>query len=80
MLLNEERRAEALAELEARETERNRQRAIAEQARRKDAATGIFLCLLDLQEAVPSAEAARVRLNMCETNEERRQVSQRIHA
>lgn len=75
MLLNKERRAEALADLESEDTEREREREIAENARRREAATGIYRCLLELKQPVEAAEAARVRLGMCETEEERRQVT-----
>lgn len=74
MLLNEERRAEALADLEAQEEMKRREREIAEKARRKEAAAGIFRCLLDLKQPVAAARAARVRLGMCETEQERRKV------
>lgn len=75
MLLNRDRRAEALAELEAQDVEKERERELAENARRRQAATGIFLCLLELKRPVEAAEAAGVRLGMCETEEERRQVN-----
>lgn len=76
MLLNKERRAEALAELEAEDAQREREREVAERARRREAATGIYRCLLEMKQPVEAAEAARLRLDMCETNEERRQVKQ----
>lgn len=74
MLLNKDRRAEALAELEAQDAERGREREVAENARRRQAATGIYRCLLEMKQPVQAAEAARVRLGMCETKEEQRQV------
>lgn len=77
MLLAEEKRAEAMLKFEAEDAERNREREIAEQKRRRQAATGIYQCLLALKQPVQAAEAARVRLAMCETKEEIRQVNQR---
>lgn len=74
MLLNKERRTEALAELAAEDAERERERQVTESARRREAATGIYRCLLEMKQPVQAAEAARVRLSMCETKEERRQV------
>eukprot|EP00903_Cladosiphon_okamuranus_P008686 g8322.t1 len=79
MLLNKDRRAQALAELEAQDAEKERERELAEKARRRKAAMGIFLCLLELKRPVEAAEAAGVRLGMCETEEERRQVEAEIH-
>lgn len=76
MLLNKDRRAEAFAELEAQDAEKERECALAENARRRQAATGIFLCLLELKRPVEAAEAAWVRLGLCETEEERREVKQ----
>lgn len=76
MLLNKDRRAEALAELEAQDVEKERAREQAENARRRQAASGIFLCLLELKRPLEAAEAAGVRLGMCETGEERRQVQE----
>lgn len=76
MLLNKDRRAEALAELEGQDAEKERERALTENARRRQAAMGIFLCLLELKRPVEAAEAAGVRLDMCEIEEERRQVIQ----
>lgn len=75
MLLNKDRRAEALAELEAQDVEKERERELAENARRRQAAMGIFLCLLELKRPVEAAQAAGVRLGMCETEAERRQVT-----
>lgn len=76
MLLNRDKRTEALAELKAQDAEKERERELAENARRRQAATGIFLCLLELNRPVEAATAAGVRLDMCETQEERRQVMQ----
>lgn len=77
MLLNKERKAEALAELEAEDAEKKREREVAENARRREAATGIYRCHLEMKQPVEAAEAARLRLGMCETEEERRQVTRR---
>ncbi|CAM9590255.1 unnamed protein product [Ectocarpus fasciculatus] len=79
MLLNKDRRAAALAELEAQDAEREREREAAEHARRRKAATGIYRCLLEMKQPVQAAEAARARLDMCETREERQQVETEIH-
>ena len=73
VLLNKEKKAKALAELEAQDAEREREREAAENARRRRAATGIYLCLLELKQPVQAAEAARMRLGMCDTEEERHQ-------
>ncbi|CAM9232781.1 unnamed protein product [Ectocarpus sp. 12 AP-2014] len=79
MLLNKDRRAEALAQLEAQDAEREREREATEHARRKQAATGIYRCLLEMKQPVQATEAARTRLDMCETREERQQVETEIH-
>lgn len=74
VLMNKEKRATALAELAAQDAERERQREAEENARRRRAATGVYLCLLELKQPVQAAEAARARLGMCKTEEERHQV------
>lgn len=74
MLLNEARRAEAVAEMQAQEVERKRERDTAERARRGHAAMGVLKCLLELQQPVRAAQAARARLHMCDSVQERRQV------
>ncbi|CBJ26015.1 hypothetical protein Esi_0018_0095 [Ectocarpus siliculosus] len=79
MLLNKDRRAEALAQLEAQDAEREREREATEHARRRKAATGVYRCLLEMKQPVQAAEAARARLDMCETREERQQVETEIH-
>lgn len=73
-MLNKDRRAEALAKLEAQDAERTREREATEHARRRQAATGIYRCLLEMKQPVQAAEAARARLDMCETRDERQQV------
>lgn len=74
MLLNKEKRAKMLAEMEAQEDGRRQKREAAEEERRKDAATGIYRCLLKLKQPVQAAEAARMRLRMCQTEDEHRKV------
>ncbi|CAM9218792.1 unnamed protein product [Scytosiphon promiscuus] len=78
-LLNKDRRVVELAKLAAQEVEKERERAATEHARRRHAATGIYRCLLELKKPVQAAEAARARLDMCETKRERRQVEIEIH-
>lgn len=78
MLLDETGRAQALTVLRAEEVERKREQAQSEAARRKKAATGIYQCLLEMKEPVAAAQAARVRLRMCNgeaADDERIQVS-----
>lgn len=74
MLLDEERRNDALAVLRLEEEQGRRQREIAVAERRRCAATGAYQCLLDLKQPVAAAQAARMRLEMCETQNERVQV------
>lgn len=74
MTLPEEKRAEALALLDAREADKRRERDEAERARTRRAATGIYMCLLELKQPVEAAVAAKLRLGMCETDYERRKV------
>lgn len=73
-ILPEDRRVEALALLHAREADKRRQRDEVERARKRRAATGIYLCLLELKQPVEAAGAAKLRLDMCEAEDERRQV------
>lgn len=74
MLMDAGRRAEALAQFQEEEERKKLEREMAETARRKEAATGVFRCLLELKQPVAAAEAAKTRLASCETPEERRQV------
>lgn len=66
MLLDEKARAKAVAALQDEEAERKRVQEDLETARRKRAATGVYQCLLELKQPVAAAEAARVRLGMCD--------------
>lgn len=74
MLMDAGRRAEALAQFREEEARKKLEREMAENARRKEAATGVFKCLLELKQPVAAAGAAKARLAACETPEERRQV------
>lgn len=74
MVLAEDARAEALAALNAQEADKRRQREEVERARIRRAATGMYLCLLELKQPVEAANAAKLRLAMCETEDESRQV------
>ena len=73
-ILKKEKRAEALAKIEAQIYARRRERETDERVRRENAATGIYRCLLELKQPVQAAEAARVRLRMCDTEDDRRLV------
>ena len=73
-LMDAGRRAEALAQFREEEARRELEREMVESARRKEAATGVLRCLLELKQPVAAAEAAKTRLAACETPEERRQV------
>lgn len=74
MLLDERRRAAALALIKIKDEERQRQREKAQAERTRQAATGAYRCFLEMRQPVEAAQTARVRLGLCETKEERREV------
>lgn len=66
MLLDKDARAKVLAAMQAEEVEVKRERERLEAIRIHRAATGVYECLLELKQPVAAAEAARMRLAMCD--------------